>query len=1067
MKKITSKILVIMLIVTLLPMNVKNERVNAANYGIVNPLINNGVTTWDAIYFGNYYQSNDKTKEPIKWRVLQVKGNDALIISDKAIDVMHYNKSNSDGISWKNSTIRSWLNGYDANENADGIDYKNDNFITRAFNTSEKSAIIKSEVIDHIGLLMNGNALLDYYTDNAKYTKDSVFLLAMDEVTKKEYGFVNTFENSDTRQAKPTNFAASGGTAKSTYRLDTNDNCYWWLRDCAGYYSAAVEPEGALGTEFFLMYWDIGTHPIRPALHINLDSGVWKYAGKVKSKEETNDDLVYHDEFTSAGKTFSGERGYYYSDSYFNDQATTYNQSLATMSLCLAFSTYGDGDKSTYDKNVKKIFQTCGFASNYDGSKTYYQQYHFNETPSPNSVGCAIGSKKLSDGTRLIAIAIRSGGYEAEWASNLSLGQSKNHEGFDLSAETVKDFLLSYIIEHKIEGKIKIWITGYSRGAAIATQTAAKLDDLGSLAYPEGNQYKYINFNKESIYAYGFATPAGAITTSNPHSSRYNNIFNIIEYNDPVPLVAPANWKFDRYGMTKILPYAESSNSYACSRYIQTIKNMMGKEYRINNLSNPISVDYNDESIGELARKLVNGIADSIGSRSNYYNKYQNSVVSALYSAYEVEGFADKKVRNILDVIEKVLPKFAITHPYILTKAIQNCNILADVHANQKYYVYWMQLMDSNYKDSMPLIWGEENYRVAKINCPVDVYVYDNENTLLTKIENEKIESSDNSLIITGIDENGQKIVYLPVSENYNISIIPREKCIVSFAVEEFIAENGDSSRVVCYKDVCANIGDEMIAEISAFSDIELEEGASNGSVALYTLSKNETLIEKEADISGKEEIDKQTYTVSVDVDEMQGSVQGGGKFVYGSYVKLTATNKKGYEFNGFYVDGKKIIGENQTENNIVRFKVEKNIEVEARFTKKTVSVKNVDKDKTNSVYNTPNGAIKIKNEWISSKLKNTKILKVVSKKKTLKITLKRMKTIKGYQIQVATDRKFKKSKKTVFTKSNKKIKVTVKKLKAKRKYYIRVRTYREVKFKGKIVKVYSKWSRPKIKKTK
>lgn len=70
---------------------------------------------------------------------------------------------------------------------------------------------------------------------------------------------------------------------------------------------------------------------------------------------------------------------------------------------------------------------------------------------------------------------------------------------------------------------------------------------------------------------------------------------------------------------------------------------------------------------------------------------------------------------------------------------------------------------------------------------------------------------------------------------------------------------------------------------------------------------------------------------------------------------------------------------------------------------------------------------------------------------------------ITGYQIQVATDKKFTKNKKTVTVKGHKKTSKTIKKLKAKKKYYVHVRTYKKV---G-TVKYYSSWSKTKSVKTK
>ena len=72
-----------------------------------------------------------------------------------------------------------------------------------------------------------------------------------------------------------------------------------------------------------------------------------------------------------------------------------------------------------------------------------------------------------------------------------------------------------------------------------------------------------------------------------------------------------------------------------------------------------------------------------------------------------------------------------------------------------------------------------------------------------------------------------------------------------------------------------------------------------------------------------------------------------------------------------------------------------------------------------------------------------------------------------GYQVQVATNKKFKKNKKTVTIKKQKTTKTTVKKLKAKKKYYVRVRTYKTVKINGKSIRIYSGWSKAKTVTTK
>ena len=99
----------------------------------------------------------------------------------------------------------------------------------------------------------------------------------------------------------------------------------------------------------------------------------------------------------------------------------------------------------------------------------------------------------------------------------------------------------------------------------------------------------------------------------------------------------------------------------------------------------------------------------------------------------------------------------------------------------------------------------------------------------------------------------------------------------------------------------------------------------------------------------------------------------------------------------------------------------------------------------------------------VISKPKSASIKKVKGAKKAISVTWKKVSGVKGYQIQVATDKKFKKNKKTVTIKKQKTTKTTVKKLKAKKKYYVRIRTYKIVNGK----KVYSSWSKVKTVKTK
>lgn len=96
-------------------------------------------------------------------------------------------------------------------------------------------------------------------------------------------------------------------------------------------------------------------------------------------------------------------------------------------------------------------------------------------------------------------------------------------------------------------------------------------------------------------------------------------------------------------------------------------------------------------------------------------------------------------------------------------------------------------------------------------------------------------------------------------------------------------------------------------------------------------------------------------------------------------------------------------------------------------------------------------------------KPKKTSIKKLSKGKKKFTVTWAKVSGVKGYQIQYSSDKKFKKNNKSVTVTKQKTTKATVKKLKSKKKYYVRVRTYKTVNGK----KIYSSWSKVKSVKTK
>lgn len=114
----------------------------------------------------------------------------------------------------------------------------------------------------------------------------------------------------------------------------------------------------------------------------------------------------------------------------------------------------------------------------------------------------------------------------------------------------------------------------------------------------------------------------------------------------------------------------------------------------------------------------------------------------------------------------------------------------------------------------------------------------------------------------------------------------------------------------------------------------------------------------------------------------------------------------------------------------------------------------------------TRNASVVAKEKAAAAKaMKQAKIVKLKVKSKTKKkinVAWKKVKKAKGYQVQVSTNKKFKKSK-IIYKKTLKKTKLNIKnkKIKSKKTYYVRVRAYATYKNTyGNTMYIYSKWNR-------
>ena len=202
-----------------------------------------------------------------------------------------------------------------------------------------------------------------------------------------------------------------------------------------------------------------------------------------------------------------------------------------------------------------------------------------------------------------------------------------------------------------------------------------------------------------------------------------------------------------------------------------------------------------------------------------------------------------------------------------------------------------------------------------KINCPVDVNVYDENNELVASIVNDEVQDCGDNWLVCYIDEDGQKIVTIPEDGTYRLEITAREDCDVTISsaiidgdtVETLGVENYYSIDVREKETVVISAGE--IAEDDALTrDIKVSKGEK-------TIKASETVT------------DAGEITCTVTAESDTGAVVGGGEYDKGEFALLRALPEEGQKFDGWYIDGELVCADAE-----YRFCVKKNVTFTGKF---------------------------------------------------------------------------------------------------------------------------------------
>lgn len=271
------KLLIAMLLLSLFVAGAQAEVSQAKKIICKNPKVTKKKVTWDCVYFGNYYQKKETKKEKIKWRVLFVKKNQALLVSDKILDygaqcgyqdywkgyTLTFEELTKQGNYWKYGLLRKWLNK---------------SFYKTAFSAKERKKLLS--IKSNAATRDPDNKPLE----KAVYVKDKVTLLSFGNLEKASYGL----KNPRSRLAYMTKYAQMRRQqTESLYEAEKVEKES--LKQAAFYWCCDICMEGTGGVSYDGSLASLGTdddypNGIRPVICIKLDPSLVKKAKSVTVK---------------------------------------------------------------------------------------------------------------------------------------------------------------------------------------------------------------------------------------------------------------------------------------------------------------------------------------------------------------------------------------------------------------------------------------------------------------------------------------------------------------------------------------------------------------------------------------------------------------------------------------------------------------------------------------------------------------------------------------------------------------------------------------------------------------
>lgn len=209
----------------------------------------------------------------------------------------------------------------------------------------------------------------------------------------------------------------------------------------------------------------------------------------------------------------------------------------------------------------------------------------------------------------------------------------------------------------------------------------------------------------------------------------------------------------------------------------------------------------------------------------------------------------------------------------------------------------------------------KKGYQITKINCPVNVYVYNETGTIIASVINNQVSITEGADVEAFIDHNGQKVIQTPMNRKYDFKIIAQDDGSMDYSVTDYPTENGLSTyNKMDYRNI-------KLKKDDIYYGITQLSGNQN--------QKRTHLLVKDNQYVPVTEVQTSISLHEIQVDaEPGGYTEGDLYVVHGDFVKLRAYPDEGNQFMGWYDENGSLISQ-ETE---FRFRVLENEHLIAKF---------------------------------------------------------------------------------------------------------------------------------------